>query len=281
MEFIFVAVVVIGSVALPYFKSKFNLKAESKFFLGMADAGFKTCLSENPGGCLGFGRGISLDSTSLEAFSLGTGNENYDDFKSRLQAFGAPGLDYSGSVDINELYTRLNKGRTCYAVNICQVISSGKNTSVHYHGFLIYEFGVFLPTITVRPENAFDKVAQWVGVRDIEFESEEFNQKFHVSSVDQKLAFEVFDPQMLDFMLSGYATPEFVVFGHFIMFQISKEMWLQNLNPTEEFVNSFESHIPGYLARERAFKSAAPLFTPNEFSHQLKLNEALKNAKHS
>ncbi|MEA2460776.1 MAG: hypothetical protein QOH90_953 [Actinomycetota bacterium] len=60
----------------------------------------------------------------------------------------------------------------------------------------------WLPTLTIQPESIFSWLADKAGFHDIDFESEEFNARFQVSSENRKFAFEFVDARIMRWLLS-------------------------------------------------------------------------------
>jgi hypothetical protein len=83
---------------------------------------------------------------------------------------------------------------------------SGKNrrTTTYRFSYLILHlpYGK-TPSLTIRREGVFDKLAGAFGFDDIDFESEEFSRMFHVKSGDKRFAYEVIHTRMMEFMLSS------------------------------------------------------------------------------
>ncbi len=59
------------------------------------------------------------------------------------------------------------------------------------------------PTLTIRREGVFDKLAASFGFDDIDFESAEFSRKFHVKSSDKRFAYDVIHPRMMELLLKA------------------------------------------------------------------------------
>jgi hypothetical protein len=82
---------------------------------------------------------------------------------------------------------------------------SGKNRSTRTYRFsyllVNLPFGPRLPSLVVRPEGFFDKLAGAVGFEDIDFESAEFSKRYHVSSSDRRFTYNLIDPRMIEFLL--------------------------------------------------------------------------------
>lgn len=81
---------------------------------------------------------------------------------------------------------------------------SGKNRRTTHHQFsyvLVTTPYVAAPQLTIRTEHVFDRLTSFLGFDDIDFESAEFSDKFHVKSSDKRFAYDVIDPRMMEFLL--------------------------------------------------------------------------------
>ena len=90
---------------------------------------------------------------------------------------------------------------------------SGKNRSTHSVGVVIMQTGFPVIPLTIRRENPLDKVGEFFGADDIDFESAEFSRKFYVKSSDRKWAYDVIHQRAMDYLL---AAPSYnIAFGSF------------------------------------------------------------------
>jgi hypothetical protein len=71
----------------------------------------------------------------------------------------------------------------------------------HWKRFLIVESAAAFPSLVIRPEGWFDKLAGIVGFDDVDFESEQFSRRYFVKSSDRQFAYAVIHPQMMEWML--------------------------------------------------------------------------------
>jgi len=105
-----------------------------------------------------------------------------------------------GSVEIDgrQIYTKAGDFR--YRVTR----GSGKNrrTSTYTFSYLIFHLPFTTPTLVIRPEGLFDKIAGAFGFDDIDFESEAFSRRFHVKSSDRRFAYDVVHPRMMEFLMN-------------------------------------------------------------------------------
>jgi hypothetical protein len=133
------------------------------------------------------------------------------------------GLDFrpekdAGLADGFSFFKRLGQGRDRYAYNILSgqfdrqrvmvfdyhyKTGSGKNTHHHHFTFFILYLPRDFPELLIVPEGFFSKLAQAFGFEDIDFESAEFSRAFCVRSKDKRFAYDVCNPQMMEYLLAN------------------------------------------------------------------------------
>ena len=64
---------------------------------------------------------------------------------------------------------------------------SGKNRQTHVFSAVILDSDVVLQPLFIRPEGFFDKISEFFGADDIDFESAEFSRRFYVKARQQAL----------------------------------------------------------------------------------------------
>lgn len=77
-----------------------------------------------------------------------------------------------------------------------------RQTQTHRFGVCAVSLAGQLPTLQITSEGVFAKLGHMLGFDDIEFESEDFNRKFRVTSDDRKFAFDVVHPRMMEYLLA-------------------------------------------------------------------------------
>jgi hypothetical protein len=92
-------------------------------------------------------------------------------------------------------------------------------TSRRYHRFncAVIEVDAAFPPIVVAREGFLSRVADHLGFRDIEFESEEFNRRFQVKAGDRRFAYELVDARMMRWLLALERSVSFEVAGRWIL----------------------------------------------------------------
>lgn len=83
------------------------------------------------------------------------------------------------------------------------VTGHGKNRTTHSYALAVLDLPFPVRPLRVRPEHAFDKVGEFLGADDIDFESAEFSARFHVSADDRKWAYDFIDARMMEFLLAA------------------------------------------------------------------------------
>jgi hypothetical protein len=73
------------------------------------------------------------------------------------------------------------------------------------------------PMIRIGRERALHKVAQRLGLPDIELESEEFNRAFVIQCADRRFATDLLDPQMMELLLTSQALVDFETKGRWLL----------------------------------------------------------------
>lgn len=78
-------------------------------------------------------------------------------------------------------------------------------TQTHHHHFscLVLETDWQLKELTIRKEGFFDKVADWFGGGDIDFESAQFSRAFHVKAKDRRWAFDVIHQRTMEMLMQA------------------------------------------------------------------------------
>jgi hypothetical protein len=89
--------------------------------------------------------------------------------------------------------------------------SKGRRTTHnHYFSAAIMDSVLPLKPLYIRPEGFLDKVFEFLGADDIDFESAEFSRTFHVKADKKRWAFDVIHQETMEFLLkSPHFTIEF------------------------------------------------------------------------
>lgn len=84
------------------------------------------------------------------------------------------------------------------------VVGSGKDQKTYKFSYLVAVNPIgTCPETIVRLEGIFDRVKGMLGFDDIDFESDDFSRKFHVSSDDKRFAYDLISQEMMEYMLEN------------------------------------------------------------------------------
>lgn len=112
----------------------------------------------------------------------------------------------------------LRRGHSRYAYNIMRgqrdesavtafdyhyVTGHGKNRRTHNFSTLIIRSPVLLKPLYIRPEHIFDKMSDFFGFNDIDFESAEFSRKFYVKAEEKRWAYDIIHQRMMEFLMES------------------------------------------------------------------------------
>jgi hypothetical protein len=130
---------------------------------------------------------------------------------------------------------------------------SGKNrrTTTHRLSYLIVETPFLgAPELFIRREHLFDRFAGFMGFDDIDFESNEFSERFHVKSADKRFAYAVIQPRMMEFLLAG-GTPSVEFRRGYCLLERGSTWTAQefasNIDWAVEFFSRWPEHVPSTL----------------------------------
>ncbi|MFH1844263.1 MAG: hypothetical protein ABIF77_13750, partial [bacterium] len=139
--------------------------------------------------------------------------------------------------------------RTLLAFDYHYATGHGKNRKTHRFSAVILQSPVPLKPLFIRREHAFDKVTEFFGADDIDFESAEFSSKFYVKSPDKRWAYDVIHQRMMEYLL---AAPQFGIefdSGHIIAWK-SKRFAAADFDAASELIEGILARMPDYLLEQ-------------------------------
>lgn len=79
----------------------------------------------------------------------------------------------------------------------------GSHTTHYRFSFFILSMSRLFPDLTIRRETFLTRIGEMFGYQDIKFESAEFSKTFCVRCVDKKLAYDICNPKMMEYLLAN------------------------------------------------------------------------------
>lgn len=136
---------------------------------------------------------------------------------------------------------------------------SGKNRREDRHDLtaLAADLDVMLPgRMLIRPEGFFDRLSSALGFDDIDFESEEFSRRFHVSAEDKKFAYDIVHVRAMEYLLENRGW-NIEMRGRTLMFWTGGGNWEPDgVRQALGFADGFLELVPEYVWRD--LKGADP-----------------------
>jgi len=127
--------------------------------------------------------GVDIQFPDFDCLSQGSDRYAYNIMRGALQGRETQAFDYH-----YETYSTDSKGR--------------RETHHHRLSAVIVSSSVLLQPLFIRPEGFLDRVGEFFGFEDINFESAEFSRRFYVKAPDRKWAYDVIHARTMEFLLA-------------------------------------------------------------------------------
>ncbi|MCP4836198.1 MAG: DUF3137 domain-containing protein [Phycisphaera sp.] len=112
------------------------------------------------------------------------------------------------------------------------------------------------PETIIRQEGLFDRVKGILGFDDIDFESEEFSRKFHVSSDEKRFAYDLIDQRMMEYILADLP-PAVELDGRQICISDGRGRWdTDDFERAIGWLDGILERWPSHLAKSLADREA-------------------------
>jgi hypothetical protein len=185
-------------------------------------------------------RGLSFDPgrdyTLDERFSFGCLRQGhrryaYNRMAGTWQGYELLGFDYH-----YETYSHDSKGR--------------RQTHHHHFSAVILKSPVPLKQLFIRPEGFLDRLAEFIGFDDIDFESIEFSREFYVKAPDKRWAYDVLHPRTMEFLLHS---PRFSIpfDGEWAIAYRASRFKPEEFGAAAEVLRGIIERLPRYLVEEQ------------------------------
>ncbi len=122
--------------------------------------------------------------------------------------------------------------------------SKGNRSKTYYRfSCAMTEIEAACSHLTLERENVFTRIADHIGLHDIEFESDEFNRAFNVKAKDRKFANDLLDARMMQWLVGVEHAFQFESSGRFVL-AYSKRRSPTELIPLLGTLQQFVQHVP-------------------------------------
>jgi len=93
------------------------------------------------------------------------------------------------------------KGAELFCFEYRYTEGQGKNRHTYHLTCLLLTSPIFFQTLLIRPESFLDRVGEFFGIDDIDFESDEFSRRFYVKCDDKKFAYDILHARAMELLL--------------------------------------------------------------------------------
>ena len=122
--------------------------------------------------------------------------------------------------------------------------SEGRSSRTYYRfSVVLAAVDAALPAVRVEKENVLSRLADRLALRDLEFESEEFNRQFEVHADDREFAYKLLDARMMDWLLRTAGRHCYEVSGSWVL-AYCKQLPVAEVPTLLAAVQGFVAHIP-------------------------------------
>ncbi|CAB4884941.1 unannotated protein [freshwater metagenome] len=97
------------------------------------------------------------------------------------------------------------------------VTGSGKDSQTHYNTCVLVGLPFNAASTRIHPEGFGGRLMNMVGMRDIEFESPTFNERYRITSPDERFATTLIDPTMMGWLLEVPCTLDLYLRGEWML----------------------------------------------------------------
>jgi hypothetical protein len=171
-------------------------------------------------------------------------------FLARFEGFEPFGLGYG--MRTKNLLVGTKDGTDWYIFDYYYTTGSGKSTQRHHYSIMAARVPFSFPKLTLKPENFFTKVGEHLGMQDLHFESNEFNERYYIQCDQDKVAYDILCPQVIDYMMQQ--PPRWwQLFSMYIVVADTQALRAETCYQVMSEVTGFVSKLPNYVHQDLGF----------------------------
>jgi hypothetical protein len=134
--------------------------------------------------------------------------------------------------------------------------SKGHRETHHHHfSAVVLVTNLPLKPLFIRPEGFFDKITEFFGADDIDFESAQFSREFYVKAPERRWAFDVIHQATMEFLL-GEPRYHVQFAGPFVMAWRANRFAVRDFQGALDVAAGILDRLPNYVLQD--LKGAGP-----------------------
>ncbi len=202
-------------------------------------------------GCGSFMSGYSTGGSILGNNDFVAGGQVAARLASMFQAFSPFGVGHSKLIS-NVITGELPWG-SLYTFDYRYVTGGGKSRAEHHYGIVAFRVPLNFVKLNIRSEGFMDALGGALGIRDIQFESDEFNREYYVKCENDRFAFDILHPSMMEYLLSLQKL-NWQLMGPYIVLIQSGNWPVAMLDSLIATTERFVQLIPDYVRQDIGFQ---------------------------
>ncbi len=140
-------------------------------------------------------------------------------------------------------------GNYWYLFEYRYTISTGKSSTTYRFTVALVSATVAFPEMTLEPENVGFTIGKFLGMRELQVESEEFNQRYFVKTSDEKMSLDLLHPVAIECLLRQ-PNYEWSFSGPFAMIHVMGQLEPSQIVSMKGCIDEFLSQIPTYYRQD-------------------------------
>lgn len=157
---------------------------------------------------------------------------------------------FSDRERIENVVIASKNGADWYAFDYIYVTGSGKDRTTHYCGVVATRVPMNLPQLNISGEDLFSKIGAAIGFRDLQFEYEEFNKRYKVTAQDERTAYQIICPEMMEYLMK-IPVRNWQILGNFIVITRYGLMDPMEITRVAADIDGFLHKFPKFVVQDR------------------------------
>ena len=142
-----------------------------------------------------------------------------------------------------------SQGNEWFLFDYQYTVSNGKSSTTYRFGVVVIRSTIIFPTMSLSPEGFGHAVGKLFGSREMQVESEDFNQRYFIKSSDEKMSLDLLHPVAIEALLNQ-PTHNWEMSGPFLMLHQSGTIAIEEFEHLMGCVRQFVDLVPTYYRQD-------------------------------
>ncbi|MBS1701150.1 MAG: hypothetical protein JST12_05785 [Armatimonadetes bacterium] len=128
-------------------------------------------------------------------------------------------------------------------------VSSGKSSTTYHFSVVVAQVPLMLPTMSLAPENVGYSIGKFLGMREMQVESEEFNKRYFIKTTDEKMTLDLLNPIAIETLLRQ-PPYEWQMAGPYVMLHLSGQIQPELYEGLTVCIREFLAQVPAFYKQD-------------------------------